>query len=536
MNTMPMLERPQAKTLAGLVEEMAQRLPDRAALSFREQTLSFAQLRRLALDCAKALHAQGIRAGDKVGILMGNRVEWVVVNYATQYLGATMVAINTWYTQRELGYVLEHSDIKLLVAADSFLKYDYAQMLNELAPLADTCPLLRTVVMLGDHRCADAVPYERFLAQGAGIADDSILAIARQVDPDDVAYILYTSGSTAHPKGVMLVHEHLVGNMYDIGRRMHFTPDDVVFMPLSLFWGMGCMNFMIGPLAHGAHIALQEQFEPLEALEAIQRYKCTVFPGTANIIHAVFEHPQRHRYDLSSIGKGTPLGSPEVTLKLLQTVMPLGIRCYGLTETHGFSNMHDASDPIDKRARTEGRVQPGFEMRIVDPDSGQVLGPRTAGEIRLRGRIMKGYYKNPEATAAAFDEEGWFKTGDIGMVDEEGYLLFMGRYKEMLKTGGINVAPIEVEEVLLKHPAIRDAFVCGLPDPVREQIVGAVIVLNEGMTLTDEDVANHCRAQLAAYKIPRRVRFVSMDELPQTASRKVHRLKLYTLFEQAAAA
>jgi fatty-acyl-CoA synthase len=529
---MEMLKRPQAETLAGLLEEMATRHPERPALTYNEHTLDYAQVRRLVLDCAKAMHRQGIRSGDKVGILMGNRPEWVVANFAIQYLGATMVALNTWYTQRELAYVLEHSDIKLLMASDSFLKSEYAAMLDAIQPYSQSCPALHQVVMLGKRQCAGSISYEGFISSGADITDETILQIQRGVSPDDVAYLLYTSGSTAHPKGVMLLNRHLVGNMYDIGVRMHFTPADVVFMPLSLFWGMGCMNMLIGPIAHGACIVLQEHFDPEKALELIQRYRCTVFPGTANIIHAVFEHPQRASYDLSSISKGTPVGAPEVTRKLLQTVMPLGIRCFGLTETHGFSNMHDASDPLDKRSHNEGRVMPGFEMRIVDPDSGLPVGPRQAGEIRLRGRIMKGYYKNPEATAATFDDEGWFKTGDVGMVDDEGYLSFMGRYKEMLKTGGINVAPIEVEEVLLRHPGVQEAFVCGLPDPVREQIVAAVLVLHKGATLTEEELLRYCREQLASYKVPRRIRFVGMDDLPQTPSRKVHRLRLHTLFDE----
>jgi fatty-acyl-CoA synthase len=207
---------------------------------------------------------------------------------------------------------------------------------------------------------------------------------------------------------------------------------------------------------------------------------------------------------------------------------------FGLTETHGFCNMHDASAPIERRARTEGPALPGFDMRIVDPDTQQVLGAGQPGEIRLRGRIMRGYYKNPEATAAAFDAEGWFRTGDIGVVDADGDLTFLGRYKEMLKTGGINVAPIEVEQVLLKHPAVREAFVCGVPDPVRDQVVAAVLVLHEGMAVTEEELAAHCRDLLAAYKVPRRMRFLRMDELPQTASRKVHRLQLHTLFAPAA--
>lgn len=525
------MERPKTNTLGGLIEEMAARYPDRPAVTFNGRTVTFAEFRRLALDCAKALHAQGVRRGEKVGILMGNCIEWVVVTFAVQYLGATMVAVNTWYTQRELAYVIEHSDVALLVSADHYLRTDYAAVLDALQPYANNFPLLRKVVMLGERQAQCAIGYEEFLASGAGLADDLILTQQREVDGDDVAYILYTSGSTAHPKGVMLVHQHLVGNMFDIGQRMHFGPDDVVYMPLSLFWGMGCMNMLIGPWTHGMHIVLQEHFDAAEGLELIQRYRCSVLGGTPNIIHAIFEHPRRDEYDLSTICKGTPLGSPDSSLKLLQSVMPLGIRVYGLTESHGFAAMHDAADPVEKRARTDGRVMPGFELRIVSPDTEKVLAAGEVGEIRLRGRLMRGYYKNQGGTANLYDEDGWFKTGDIGVLDEEGYLLFMGRFKEMLKTGGINVAPIEVEEVLLKHPAVRDAYVTGVPDPVRDQVVAAVIVLREGATLTEEEMIRYCREQLAAYKVPRRVLFATMDELPQTTTRKVHRLQLHTMFD-----
>jgi fatty-acyl-CoA synthase len=529
-----MMTTPDSKTLGGLIEEIAAQYPQHAALTFKGRTITFAEFRRLAVDCAKALHAQGVRRGDKVGILMGNCIEWVVVNFAAQYLGATMVALNTWYTQRELAYVLEHSDVTMLVSADHYLRTDYAAILNALQPYAASLPLLRKVVMLGERKAQGALDWAEFLASGAAIPDDFILAKQHEVKGEDVAYILYTSGSTAHPKGVMLVHQHLVGNMFDIGERMHFTPDDIVYMPLSLFWGMGCMNMLLGPWTHAMHIVLQEHFDATEGLELIQQYRCTVLAGTANIIHAIFEHPRRNEYDLSTMCKGTPLGSPDSSLKILQSVMPLGIRVYGLTETHGFATMHDAADPMAKRACTDGRLLPGFELRIVSPDTGEVLKAGEVGEIRLRGRLMQGYYKNPEGTRNSYDEKGWFKTGDIGVLDDEGYLLFMGRFKEMLKTGGINVAPIEVEEVLLKHPAVREAFVTGVADPVREQVIAAVIVLRDGATADEDSILSYCRDQLAAYKVPRLVRFATMDEIPQTTTRKVHRLQLHTMFETAA--
>ena len=525
------MKKPLGQTLSALIEEMAERYPKRAAVSFKGRTVTFSEFRRLTIECAKALHSQGVRRGDKVGILMGNCIEWLVINFATQYLGATMVGLNTWYTKTELEYVLVQSDVSILFCADSFLNIDFTAMLDAMQPHSSSLPLLRKVVILGKQSAQDTVSYKIFLSFGESVLEEVILKLHHEVSGEDIAYLLYTSGSTARPKGVMLIHRHLIGNMFDIGVRLHFNEEDVCYMPLSLFWGMGCMNMLLGPWTHGMHIVLQEHFDAIEGLNLIQSYRCTVFAGTANIIHAIFQHPECYRYDLTSIRKGTPLGAPAVSLELMQTVMPLGVRIYGLTESHGFAAMHDALDTLEKRSSTDGQLMPGFELRIVSPESGKILFPGEIGEIRLRGRIMKGYYKDPVGTINSFDEDGFFKTGDIGKIDAEGYLIFMGRYKEMLKTGGINVSPIEVEEVLLKHPSVREAFVTGLPDPIREQVVAAVIVLEEGANLDQDELIRHCRSQLAAYKIPQAIRFMTMDEIPQTASRKVNRLNLASLFE-----
>jgi fatty-acyl-CoA synthase len=226
-------------------------------------------------------------------------------------------------------------------------------------------------------------------------------------------------------------------------------------------------------------------------------------------------------------------GTPEAARKLIATAIPLACHCYGLTECYGFATVNDANDSVEKRADTEGRPLPGTEIRIICPETGKVLPPGEAGEVCLRGHVTPGYFKNPEATAACFDAEGFFKTGDLGVLDDDGFLHFKGRIKEMLKTGGINVAPIEVEEVLRAHPAIEEAFVTGLPDPVRDEVVAAVIVLACGAELDKDAVIEHCRASLAAYKIPREVVFAKMHEIPQTSTRKVHRMRLVELFAKA---
>lgn len=528
-----MVTKPDSKTLGALIEELAATVPHRPALTFRHRTKTYRALRDDVLAAARALHASGVRKGDRVGLLLGNSFEWVVMNFAVQYLGGTMVALNSWYTSGELAYVIEHSDVSLLVMHDRILKTDYIEMISGLAPLDKTFPLLREVVVVGPRALEGAVPWQTFIARAEEVSEAEVLAICATVDPDSIAYQLYTSGSTARPKGVMLTHRNLIDNTWEIGVRMHFGPQDVVYMPLSLFWGMGCMNMLIGPFSHRSHIVLQEQFDATEGLEIIDRYGATILAGTPNIIHAVFQHPRAGEYDLSTLTKGTSLASPEASREIIENIMPYGVHCYGLTETHGFATVNDGNDPIERRCTTEGRPMPGWEVRIVDPETETVLGPGEMGEIRLRGRMMAGYYKNPEATAASYDAEGWFKTGDLGVLDEEGYLSFRGRFKEMLKTGGINVAPIEVEEVIMTHPDVEEAFVTGLPDEVQGEIVAAAIIPRAGRSLTPDDIRAFCATRLAKYKQPRVIKLIGHGDVPLTTTRKVHRLRLHSLFTGA---
>lgn len=524
------MHRPDIDTLGALIEWRARQTPDHPALTYAGVTHSFAAIRAQVLDVARALRAAGVQRGDRVGLLLGNSTEWIVCNFAAQYLGATMVALNSWYTDGELAYVVEHADISLLVFHHRILRTDYVAMLGRLQPLDQGFPRLRHMVQIGGTAMKGAQAWQEFLHEGTHVPEAEVLDTLAQVRPEDIAYQLYTSGSTARPKGVLLMHGALLENTWEIGVRMHFAAEDVIYMPLSLFWGMGCMNLLLGPWQFGAHIVLQHQFNADEGLQMIAQHRCTLMAGTPNIVHAIFRHPQADRYDLSSMRKGTALGTPDVSREIIETVMPEGVRAYGLTETHGFTNVHDGDDPIDRRCTTEGRAMPGWQVRIVDPDTGAEVPAGALGEVRLKGRMMAGYYKNPEATAASYDAEGWFCTGDLGSVDTEGYLSFKGRFKEMLKTGGINVAPAEVEEALLELRAIEDVYVTGLPDDVQGEIVAAAVVLRRGKLLTEDEVADFCRTRLAAYKRPRRLAFVKAEDVPLTATGKVHRQRLVELF------
>src|SRR5207245_1801392 len=349
-------------------------------------------------------------------------------------LGATLVPISTWSRPRELEYVLNHCDASTLVTVDRFLGQDYLATLAEMAPGSARLPRLRRVVALGGERRPGLTRFEDLADLGRDVTDAEIDGEQRALTPEDIAYILYTSGTTSTPKGVQLQHRGLIENMWSIGERQHLTAEDRMWMGISLFWGFGCENALLAVMTHGGSVVLQEQFEAGEALALIERERCTVYYGTPNIALALWQHP------------------------------------------------------------------------------GEV------GEIVIRGYMTPGYYKDSEKNAEAFDADGFFRSGDFGTFDDDGRLRFRGRLKEMVKTGGINVAPLEVEEVLLGHPAVEQVYVIGLPDPRREEVLAAVVVLKEGGDVSAEALRVFCRERLAGFKVPHVFRFAKRAELPVTAT------------------
>ena len=525
MATMPV-----SRTVPDLIDELARRHPDREALVGSGQRYTYGQLRFEARRTARALHELGVRRGDKVAILMGNRPEWLIADFAITLLGGVMVGVNTWATARELEYILGHSDTRLLITADRFLKYDYRALLQALEPHRERLPQLARIVGVGDavpdgwFRYADLAPLAERVPEAA------IDAAQRAVAPVDVAYLLYTSGSTSLPKGVQLQHYALIENMWQIGERQRVTEHDRLWLAVSLFWGLGCENALFNVLTHGGCVVLQEHFDPGEALALIERERCTLFYGTPNMAQALHEHPDRPQRDLSSLRGGATIGTPEQIMRVVQLGAREVCNIYGLTETYGNCNVADAADPLERRLASVGRPLAGVDQRIVDPQTGRVLPPGEVGEIRVKGYVTTGYLKDPVRTAESFDAQGYFKTGDLGCADADGYLQFRGRIKEMVKTGGINVAPVEVEEVLMSHPDVHAAFVTGVPDALRDEVLAAVIVRKPGATLSEEEVCAFCRKALAAYKVPRLVRFATEDELPLTTTGKLQKNRLAGTF------
>ncbi len=525
------MNKPISRTVPALLAEMVARDPARLAIVAAGQRLSYAAFAVEVQRAACALHAAGVSAGSRVGILMGNRAEWLILDFAVMSLGAITVGLNTWATAYELAYQLRHAQVKLLAIEPHFRHSDFRALLADARAEADGLPALATVVCT-EEPLTGMLSYADFMAAGERVNADLVSAAYARVKPDDVACLLYTSGSTALPKGVPLLHRGLIDNMWEIGERQHLEADDKLWLAVSLFWSLACVNALYAVMTHGASIVLQHHFDAGEALRLIEAERCTVFYGTPNMALALWEHPQRIAHDLSSLRTGVTIGTPEQ----LRRVATLGVEkicnVYGLTEAYGNSAVTDADLSLEKRLLTVGQALSGVEIRIIDAESGASLPPGTAGEITLKGNVLPGYWNDPVRTAEAFTADGYFRTGDLGMLDEEGYLYYRGRLKELVKTGGINVAPAEVEEVLRRHPAVELAFVTGIPDARLDEALAAVIVTRSGMTVTEADLAVHCRATLAAYKTPRHFRFVEASVLPLTTTGKLKRNELPGLFSK----
>ena len=522
------MERPASRTTPDLMDEMAARFQDRPYLADPGHRLTYAEFRDEVRRHAKGLHTLGLRKGGRLAILMGNRVEWVVAYFAAMTLGAEVVALNTWATAREIAYQLGHGSVEYLVFEPRFRDRDLMALLEEAAGEPGLDPPPRYVVV--DHGPADAIRFADLPALGAAVGDDVIDTAQRAIDPGDTACILYTSGSTALPKGVPLYHSGMIDNMWGIGERLRLTESDRLWLGVGLFWSYACVNALFALTTHGGSIVLQHHFEPGEALRLIEDERCTVFYGVPAMVRPMWEHPDRPKRDLSSLRAGTTIGTPAQ----VQMAVDLGVaeisNVYGLTEAYGNSCVIPANEPLERRLVSSGPPLEGCEIRIANPDTGVALPAGEPGEIRVRGHVMKGYLGDKGRTKEVFDADGFLGTGDLGVLDAAGYLTYQGRLKEMIKTGGINVAPAEVEAVLSGHHGIDQVYVTGVPDERLDEAVAAVVVLEADAAVTEDDLTDHCRDLLAAYKIPRRYRFIAAEDLPLTTTGKLQRDRLAALF------
>ena len=524
------MNKPASRTAPDLLDEITRRDPQHEAIVDGSRRWSYQIFSDAVKRCARALLAHGIRHGDRVGILAGNRAEWLIADFAIMSLGAISVGLNTWSSARELAYQLDHAAIKLLFVEAQFRERDFIALVTEARDLAGGLPALGHRIAFADTAPQGCTAWPDFIAAGDEASQADLASAIADVAPDDVACLLYTSGSTAQPKGVPLLHRGLIDNMWEIGERQHLLADDRLWLAVSLFWSLSCVNAVFAVVTHGGTIVLQHHFGAAESLRLIEDERCSVFYGTPNMVLAMAEHADLDQHDLSTLRTGVTIGTPAQISRVAELGVAQICNVYGLTEAYGNSTVTDAALPLETRIETVGRALAGVEVRIIDADTGSEQPVGITGEIVLRGNVTPGYWHDPERTAEAFTADGWFRTGDLGLVDEARYLHFRGRLKEMVKTGGINVAPVEVEEVLSLHPAIELAFVTGIPDLRLDEALAAIIVLRRGQRTDEAALRDHCRAVLASYKTPRHFRFVDAAELPLTTTGKLQRNRLPEMF------
>ena len=508
---------PRARTLFGLVREQAERYGERPAVICGERVASYRALADRAGRIAAALQARGFERGDRIGVLIENRLEWLEAVIGIGGIGATAVPLSTWSKPPELEFLLQDSAVSALFAADGFGGQDFAAALAELAP---RCPGLRLIVMLGGELRPDWGDYEDFAASAAPRASGEAGA------PEDDCVMLYTSGSSARPKAVRLRHGSLIENGFNIGERMRLGPDDRVLLAPPLFWSYGAANALPATLSHGGALVLQPRFEPSEWLELIERHRCTAVYTLPSMTGAALRHPEFRCERVASLRTGLMIGSPEEVRIAAEELGAAQIcNIYGATETYGNCCVTPCDWPLERRIHGQGPPLPGTRLRIVDPETGSALSPNEAGAVEVAGHVTSGYSgASAELNASAFTADGYFRTGDLGLLDEEGCFHFVGRDTDMIKRAGINVSPAEVESLLLQHPAVAQAAVVGAAAGERGEAIVAFVVRAPGRTTDAEALREHCRRLASSYKVPDRIEICA--ELPATETGKLLRRAL----------
>ncbi|MFE5724748.1 AMP-binding protein [Streptomyces erythrochromogenes] len=511
-------------TIGENLDRTVRRFPDRDALVdvAAGRRWTYAELAADVDALALGLLDLGIVKGDRVGIWAPNRAEWTLVQYATARIGAVLVTVNPAYRSHELEYVLRQSGIRLLAAADRFKTSDYAAMIEEVRP---RCPALEFVALLGG-------PLWNSLLERGRRGDPADLARAQAaLGPDDAVNIQYTSGTTGFPKGATLSHHNILNNGFFVGELCHYTEEDRVCIPVPFYH---CFGMVMGNLActsHGAAMVIPApSFDPVATLAAVESERCTSLYGVPTMFIAELAEPGFDAYDLSSLRTGIMAGSPCPVEVMREVIERMGMAevsiCYGMTETSPVSTQTRADDSVERRVSTVGRVGPHLEVKVVDPQTGRTVPRGEPGELCTRGySVMLGYWEEPERTAEAVDATRWMHTGDLAVMDDDGYLSITGRIKDMVIRGGENLYPREIEEFLHTHPDVLDVQVIGVPDPKYGEELMAWVRMREGAEpLTADAVRAYCAGRLAHFKVPRYVHVV--EEFPMTVTGKVRKVEM----------
>ncbi len=537
MSTLPLFE----KTIGEWLEKWAHETPDKEAIVYSDRNLRFtyAQLNERVDNLAKGFMEIGVTKGSHVGIWATNVPDWLTVLYACAKLGAVAITVNTNYKQSELEYVCQNSDMHTLCIIDRDRESDFVGMVYNMLPELKTCqrgrlestkfPMLRNVVFIGQEKYRGMFNIPELLLLGRNsMMDEEYAQVKRSVSCFDVVNMQYTSGTTGFPKGVMLTHHNITNNGFLTGEHMKFTSADKLCVCVPLFHCFGVVLATMNVLTHGCTEVMVEKFDPLVVLASVHKERCTSLYGVPTMFIAELNHPMFDMFDLSSLRVGIMAGAlcPVELMKKVEEKMYMKVTSvYGLTEAAPGMTHTRMDQSFEERCTTVGYEFEHTQVAVLDPETGEECPVGVQGELCNKGyNNMKGYYKNPQATAETIDANGWLHSGDLGLKDENGNYRITGRIKDMIIRGGENIYPREIEEFLYHYPGIKDVQVAGIPSKKYGEEVGAFIIPHEGADLHESDIKEFCKGKIARYKIPKYVLFV--EGFPLTGSGKIQKFKL----------
>lgn len=528
-------------TIGKLLEDVAKKYPTNDAAVYYELGIrqSYKEFNAYCENVAKGLIKLGVDVGEHVAVWMSNKHEWLSSQFAAGKMGAVLVTVNTNFRTAELEYLLTHSDSTTLILMEDYKGTSYVDMLYEIVPELKTAepgklqskklPHLKNVVIIGEKRFPGMFLWSDILKLGEDVSDAALAKRMDSLDPQDVINMQYTSGTTGYPKGVMLTHHNLVNNANSIATCMKLTANDRMCIPVPFFHTFGCVLATLTSVTAGTAMVPIEEFNAKKVLEAVEKEKCTVLHGVPTMFIAELNEPDFEQYDLSSLRTGIMAGSNcpiEVMRAVTEKMGASEITIvYGQTESSPGITQTRTNDPLELRVSTVGRSLPNVEVKIVEPGTNEEVPANVEGELCTRGyHVMKGYYKDEEATREAIDEEGWLHTGDLAMMDENGYCRIVGRLKDMIIRGGENIYPREIEEFFYQHPKVLDVQVVGIPDEKYGEEVMAWVKLKENETATADEFKDYFKGKISWHKIPKYIEFC--EEFPMTASGKIQKFKL----------
>ncbi len=536
-------------TIGNVVDILADNIGDNIGLEYHSLDIkkNFRELRKMFDDVAKGLMALGIRRNDKVAIWANNLPEWVYTQYGSARMGAVLVTVNTNYRSKELEFLLHQSDATTLILTGGVREPDeYLKVLDAVCPIikdsepgkleCEKLPFLKNIIYLGKEKIAGMYNWQDILDLGKQVSDADLKARLDSLEPDDVINMQYTSGTTGTPKGVMLTHTNLIGNALSMAECMKLTPDDAMCIPVPFFHCFGCVIGTLCCMVSGTTMAPVVSFTAANVLQTVQASKCTALLGVPTMFIAEFEEMDKKSYDTSTLRTGVMAGSTcpvEVMKRVIKDMEANEMTIvYGQTEASpGITQTRD-HDSLEIKTTTVGKALPNVEVKIADLLTNEEVPYGTQGELCTRGyHVMKGYYKMPEATAAAISADKWLHTGDLAVMDENGYCKITGRIKDMIIRGGENISPREIEEFLYTNPKVKDVAVVGVLSEKYGEEVAAFIQLKAGAEATQQEIAAFCKDKISYHKIPKYVFFV--NDFPATASGKIQKYKLREMAQKA---